>query len=170
VVDECVECTLRGCDAVTIPEITVGRGLWARVRALERSVYVGDALFECSRFFKKSIFEELKGYDEALIGPEDFDLQSNVEEAGYRVGRIASPILHHEENLRLFSHLRKKLYYSRSLKRYAQKHPEKAKRQLGLQRVFKYWAVMKKKPDIGFFMLFLKGTEYLISKIIIFSS
>lgn len=166
VVDECVRCALEGCDAIIIPEITVGEGLWARVRALERSVYVGDALFECSRFFKKEVFEKLKGYDEGLTGPEDFDLQSNVEEAGYRVGRIASPVLHHEENLRLFPHLRKRLYYSKSLKRYEKKHPDKAKRQLGLQRVSKYRTLIMEKPDLGVLVLFLKGTEYLISRTI----
>jgi glycosyltransferase involved in cell wall biosynthesis len=170
VVEECVKILSKGYDAIIVPEVTVGRGFWAKVRALERSAYVGDMLFECSRFFKKDVFERLHGYDETLTGSEDFDLQSNVEEAGYRIGRTASPILHHEETLRISSHLRKKLYYSRSFKRYEQKHPEKAKRQLGLRRISTYWKVLAKNPVQGFFVLFLKGTEYMISKIVKFFS
>jgi glycosyltransferase involved in cell wall biosynthesis len=166
VVEECVKCVSEGYDAIIIPEITVGEGFWSRVRALERAAYVGNILFEASRFFERKVFEELSGYDKALTGPEDYDLQTRLEKINYRVEHITSHITHHEEDLRLLPYLKKRLYYSRSFKRYAKKHPEKAKRQLGLRRATVYWKALKKNTGLGFALFLLKGTEYAVSKVV----
>jgi glycosyltransferase involved in cell wall biosynthesis len=164
VVEECMFDISIGYDALIVNEITMGQGLFSKVRSLERSVYVGDLSFECSRFFRRGVFENVYGYDEALTGPEDFDLQSKIEKAGFRVGHIISPIFHHEENLSLPAHLRKKFYYSKSFNYYARKHPEKASQQLGLQRMFKYWSVIAQSPVIGVLVFLLKASEYLMYK------
>jgi len=166
VVEECVRCILKGYDAIIIPEITVGKGYWAKVRALERAAYIGNTLFEAARFFKREVFEKLGGYDETLTGPEDYDLQARLEKAHYRVGYIAAYIIHHEGKVRLLPYLRKRLYYSRSLKRYAKKHPERAKQQLGLIRATIYLKVLRKNPRVGIGVFLLKGLEYIISKIV----
>lgn len=141
-----------------------------RAQLVEQTVHwkssrMSDMLFECSGLFKKRIFEKLQG-DETLTGPGDCALPLNIEDAWNRVGVYSLICMHNKESLRLLSHLRKKLSYSGSLKSYEQKHPEKAKLQLGLQRVSKYCEVLA-KPDLGFLVLFL---EYLLSKIMKFFS
>jgi glycosyltransferase involved in cell wall biosynthesis len=164
-ISDCVKKMNDGYDAIIIPELNLGSGFFAKVRALERSVYENDDSIESARFLRRSVFNSVQGYDETLTGPEDFDLQSNVLTSGFMIGRIQSKIIHHEENLKLVSHLRKKMYYSKSYKAYALKHPQEAKHQFGLSRALKYSKIFAQSPGIGFCVLLLKGTEFIISKI-----
>src|SRR3984957_11911486 len=63
VVEQVVERIVHGkAGAVIVPERTVGRGDWARVRAFERSFYVGHEGVEAARFFSSELFEALGGF------------------------------------------------------------------------------------------------------------
>ena len=158
------------CDALIIPEVTVGNTYWAKVRSFERSLYVGSRTFEAARFIKREVFLKLGGYDEDLTGTEDYDLQARIEKASYKVGYINAYIIHHEKNLDLKEYLQKKAYYARSFRRYALKHPERAKKQFYLGRMIVYVKPMLLNPSLGWGLAILKGLEYLIAKFVFLSA
>jgi len=134
VVEECAHAVTAGAEVVIISEESFGEGFWARCKRLERSCYVGDASIEAARFFSREIFDRVDGYDEGLVGGEDWDLHARVGRAGARVGRITARIWHDEGRLRLRDLVEKKFRYGKTLGRYVRKHPTLARRQLRLIR------------------------------------
>jgi glycosyltransferase involved in cell wall biosynthesis len=134
VVAECVAAVTRGAEAVVIPEVSFGRGFWARCKALERSFYVGDAIIEAGRFFVRDAFFRVGGYDETLTGPEDWDLHARMRAAGSPLARTRAKIRHDEGELRLWDLAAKKFHYGRTMKRYINRHPDLARRQLRVLR------------------------------------
>jgi len=126
----CVEIVTRGVDAVVIPEQSFGDGFWARCKTLERSCYLGDESIEAARFFRRSLFEAVGGYDEDLDAMEDWDLHERVRQAHARLGRADALIWHDEGRLRLGPLAAKKFEYGRSFSRYLAKHPRLAGRQV----------------------------------------
>jgi glycosyltransferase involved in cell wall biosynthesis len=129
VVAASMEVVARGVDAVIIPEQSFGDGFWARCKTLERSCYVGDDSIEAARFFRRSVFEAVGGYDEDLDAMEDWDLHERVRQTDARVGRVDALIWHDEGRLRLAPLAAKKFHYGRSFGRYLTKHPRLARRQ-----------------------------------------
>jgi arabinofuranan 3-O-arabinosyltransferase len=122
VITQCLEiATDVDAAGVVIPELTVGKGFWAKCRALERSCYLGDAFVESARFIPRSIFERVGGFDEALTGLEDKDLSIRLGVAG-RLPRIAAVITHDEGNVRLSEALAKKSYYTLTFTSFWRKH------------------------------------------------
>jgi len=124
VIEECVQMMqTRNQEllALVIPEKSIGTGFWTACKALERSYYEGVDWMEAARWYKKTIFIKLKGYDETLTGPEDFELpQRVIHTYGNVIGRIHSYIFHDEGNLTLAKTLTKKYYYGRKMRRYRQ--------------------------------------------------
>ncbi len=104
-----------------IPENTVGVDFWAKVKAFERSFYVGDDAVEAARFFPRKIFYDLDGYDEGITGPEDWDFSQRVRNA-YGISRINSFIVHNEGKITLLQLMKKKYYYGKSAKTYLSKN------------------------------------------------
>ena len=76
-----------GVDALIIPEKSFGEGYWAACKAFERQFYIGDDAVEAPRVVRKSVFESIGGYDEALTGFEDWDFTRRLR-AIASVGRI----------------------------------------------------------------------------------
>jgi hypothetical protein len=113
---------------VIVPETSIGDGVWAHCRALERSCYVGDDSVEAARFFKRSVFSASGGYDETLSGPEDWDLSQRVA-AGRSLPRTSAMIDHDEGRLGLRDQLAKKRYYGASFRPYL------VKRRFSLSRI-----------------------------------
>jgi len=135
VVEKCVR---SGGDLVIIPETTLGRGFWARVRRYERDFYAGREGLEAGRFFSAQLFHRLGGYDENLFAAgEDWDLHRRAAQHTRPV-RIDSVIAHDEGHVTLASYLRKKRYYAAFVKRYAKKWGSETCRQLGPQRLAVY--------------------------------
>jgi glycosyltransferase involved in cell wall biosynthesis len=157
VVQECVDQALEGYDATIIPELTVGEGFWAKVRALERATYIGDTLFEAARFFKKDVFQRLGGYDKNITGLEDYDIQARLEGGAFKVAHTNALIIHHESKVKLGEHLVKKYYYVSRSKKYLIKHPIRAKRQFTLIRrpYLKHWRLLIGDPlhSLGLFIM-----------------
>lgn len=161
VVAQCVTVArATGAVAVVVPERSIGAGFLARAKALERSCYLGDASIEASRFFTREAFDRYGGYDEALTGPEDWDLPARMR-AQEPVGRIEEMILHQEGDLRLVPLLRKKFYYGKSAYRYARRHPGLARRQFTpLRGAFvRNWRSLAAQPVLSVVMLGMKSAE-----------
>lgn len=163
VVNECVKKIRESYHGVIVPEFSIGEGFWAKCKALEKACYVGDDLIEAARFFKRSTFESIGGYDPELEAGEDWDLSQRFGKRGYRIGRINAFIRHHEGKLSLRETMLKKRYYGKTLQRYRKKHPKKAKQQLKLIRPA-FIANRKKlmeDPIHAFGMLFMKTCEFI---------
>lgn len=147
-----------------IPEIILGKSFWSRVRRFERSFYNGTVI-DCVRFVKLIEFRKIKGFDESMSGPEDWDFDKKIRIRG-KVDIIKSSIYHNETNFNLKSYLSKKQYYSKSLKTYIEKWGENdadIKKQLGLYYRFigvffekENWKKILMNPILGLSMLFLK--------------
>ena len=79
VVKECVEaCEKKGFDAIAVEEDTIAGTFWSKVRALERETFVGNEFVVAARFFKKSVFDKIEGFDEKLTRHEHSDLHKRL--------------------------------------------------------------------------------------------
>lgn len=149
-------------DAVVVPERTIGPGLLARIRALERSCYEGDETVEAARFFKKAAFLGAGGYDETLHAGEDWDLPARMRESGGVIARADDAlILHDETGASLVGHLRKKYYYGKSLPDYIARHRDLAGRQFTPVRpaFVRHWRTLAGRPGLGAGVFALKAAE-----------
>jgi glycosyltransferase involved in cell wall biosynthesis len=175
VIEECVtKCEHDSVDALYVPERIVGDGFWIKVRDFERSFYTGTVI-DAVRFIRKDLFEKIGGFDESLIGPEDWDFDRRVKEVG-EVGVIVAALYHNEGRFNLKRYLEKKEYYSKTFDNYIRKwgkdDPE-IKKQLGiryrLSGVFiegGKWKKLVRHPvkTLGmFFLRFMVGITYLRS-------
>jgi len=163
VIEECVEKVREGYHAVIVPEVSLGRGFWARCKALEKLCYIGDETIEAARLFERSAFEAVKGYDEELIAGEDWDLSQRVKKAGFRVGRVYALIKHHEGKLGFWETIKKKYHYGKTIQKYRNKHPYESKVQLGLVRLafIRNRKKLAKDPMTFVGMILMKGCEFL---------
>ena len=165
VVSECVaKVEENDFDAVVIPEFSVGDGFWAKCKALEKQCYVGDDLMEAARFFERSVFEAVGGYDLGLEFGEDWDINQRIGKREFRIGRIGAFIKHNEGKLRLRETIIKKCYYGKTLDRYRLKHPEEAKKQLTLIRLafVRSWRKLLKDPIHALGMFLMKICEFVV--------
>lgn len=164
VVEKCVKEIQEGKEVkgIVIPEISIGKGFWAKCKALERSCYIGDETMEAARFFKKEIFEKMKGYDERIVGGDDYDFSQRIKEAGYKIARIPSYIIHHEGRLTLLGSMRKKFYYAQTVDFYRRKHPDLFAKQAIIFRpaFFRHWKRLIKDPIHTFGFIFMKICEF----------
>jgi glycosyltransferase involved in cell wall biosynthesis len=150
---------------VVVPEESFGSGFWARCKKLERSFYLGVPYIEAARFFKKSIFEKVGGYDESLVSGEDWDLSQRIEQLG-KIDRSKSFIYHDEGHISLLKTVKKKYYYAQKFAAYQKKNKgaKQVAKQTGILE--RYWLFLSKpkklfkNPVIGFGMLFMKTCEF----------
>ncbi len=101
--------------AIIIPELSFGEGYWAQCKALERNCYLDDTgVIYAPRFFDKSIYLEVGGFDHNMISGEDWDLRNKIVKAGHRIDRVESIIHHNEGKRSLYEILKKKYYYAQN--------------------------------------------------------
>ncbi|MFH1046893.1 MAG: glycosyltransferase, partial [Patescibacteria group bacterium] len=105
---------------IIVPEESFGRGFWADCKRLERSFYVGIDWMEAARFFRRSSFDQVGGYDERLVSGEDWDLSQRIAELG-RIDRLVQFIRHNEGQPTLWKLLKKKIYYASRMSTYTGK-------------------------------------------------
>jgi glycosyltransferase involved in cell wall biosynthesis len=134
VIEDCVEkCEGDRADALYIPERIVGECFWTKVRDFERSFYTGT-LVDAVRFVRKNLFEKVDGFDESLVGPEDWDFDRRVRKIG-RTGIVNVPLYHNEGQFNIKRYLKKKKYYSKGIKKYIRKwgtHDQETTKQVGV--------------------------------------
>ena len=171
VIEACVQKIREGYDGIIIPEISVGEGFWAKCKAMEKLCYIGDEDIEAARFFKRKVFEVVDGYDIELEAGEDWDLSQRIKKAGFRLGRVCAIIKHHEGRLSLWKTIKKKYEYGKSIHRYMNKCPRKARDQLKLIRPAfrRKWRILIKEPIIFLGMSFMKLCEFVAGGIGIMS-
>ncbi len=151
-----------GAVAVVVPEVSVGEGFWSRVKALERSCYVGDETIEAARYLPRETFDRVGGDGEEIVaGPEDWDLHERVTRLGGAIGRTQAFLYHDEGRLRLRETMATKFYYGRATGAYLRKHPVRARQQLRLVRpaFVRHWRRLARRPHLGTAVLVMKGCE-----------
>jgi len=142
VIKECVETCENNKDiaGLYIPEKIVSRNFWTKVRRFERSFYDGTVI-DCVRFVSKSAFNQVKGFDQTMTGPEDWDFDKKIRNIG-KVTVIKSELYHNEGNFNMKKYLQKKSYYAQSFNTYIAKWGKEdadIKKQLGL--TYRYFGV-----------------------------
>jgi glycosyltransferase involved in cell wall biosynthesis len=168
-VSECVDLLANNdYQAAIMPEKSIGPGFWTKVKAFERSFYVGNDFIEAARFFNRATYFKLGGYDENLTGPEDWDLTVRARKSGCRIALAKNFLEHDEGKLDLFGSTKKKKYYSQDMfEKYAQKHPDYFKKQMNFWVRFpldKLLVNFIKHPTLAFCMFLMKGLELINSK------
>lgn len=162
VVADCVQ-ALAGCDAILVPEESVGEGFWNACVILERSCYVGDDFTEAARFFRRSVFEQLGGFDETLVASgDDMDLSQRARRGGFRLGRVEARIRHHEGPRTPLLTLQKWRYYGRNMGRYIRQNRREAFVQyLPLRPAWlRHWRRLVRRPVHTAGFMFLKLCQF----------
>lgn len=162
VLEDCVREIRRDYSALVVPEISYGKGYWAKVKSFERSMYIGDEDMESARFFKSSIYRKLGGHNEKMVLSEDKDLDLRVRMAGLKVGRINEPIYHNEGNLGLKKDLKKKFFYGKTAHIFITEHPKHAFVQANLifrPAYFRNWRKLINNPRLSAGMFLMKTLE-----------
>lgn len=144
--------------ALYIREIVTGNNFWSQVRRYERSFYDATVI-DCVRFIRKDAFVKVKGFDESMTGPEDWDFDKKIRSLG-KTALIKNPIFHNEAEFNMKKYLSKKGYYAKSFAIYKQKWGENdpdLKKQFGF--CYRYFGVFtennKWKKILEFPQLFL---------------
>lgn len=117
---------------------------WGKVKALERESYIGTFI-ESARFFKKSVWEALNGFNEEMISLEE-DFQHRLDYAGYYTGRIDAREYHLHEEKSLIKIFKKAFYYGKFMKIYLKKHKDRGFKQLNPIRP--NLKLFLKRPDL----------------------
>lgn len=155
--------TIKG---IIIPEESFGEGFWAECKKLEKSFYIGVDSVEAARFFRKTDFEAVDGYNETLTSGEDWDLSDRIEMRG-PLGRIDDLIYHDEGRISLIATVKKKFYYSQKAGSYrtaSEAIPTAKKRRAGM--LSRYWLFIRqpmklfRNPLLGIGMLIMKTCEF----------
>jgi glycosyltransferase involved in cell wall biosynthesis len=119
-IEECVlKCECDNFDALYVPERIVGGGFWIKVRDFERSFYTGTVI-DAVRFVRRDLFIKVKGFDETLVGPEDWDFDRKIRKIG-RTSVAIVPLYHNEGQFSMKKYLKKKGYYTEGIQKYIKK-------------------------------------------------
>lgn len=154
----------RSCDAVILPEESLGQGIWAKAKNLERRCYWGDNTVECPRFFKKATWNTVGGLDESLgAGGDDLDLHLKTLEHGYKVTRTKNMVIHNEGNLTLMKLFMKRFRYGRDILRYFYKRPRNSIISFFPIHLayLRNWRLFMHRPVDTFFFVIMRCTEYM---------
>ena len=157
VVEDCVR-LMKDYQGVIIPEISLGKGFWARCRTLEKKCYIGDDNIEAVRFFVANNFWKVGGWDVDMISGEDWDLTRRYRKNNL-VARTKYPIYHYEGSLSLRSSMSKKYYYATQSSRYFSKNKISGFNVflfIFRPAYFRHWKDLLQDPVHAFGMVFLK--------------
>ena len=178
VVRECVEALEENTRLVAlyIPEEIIGGGFWIKVRNFERKFYDMTCI-DAVRFIRADVFRKVGGFDEKLVGGEDWDLDRRIKRRG-ETALIKSPLYHDESKFSISRYLMKKRLYSDTLAKYVAKWGRDdpiVRKQLGLKYrligIFLEggkWKRFIKCPHLSFPMILLRslvGGIYLITRV-----
>lgn len=119
--------------AIVLRERMFGDSYCARVRGFQREFF--DVWWmEAARGFSRELFLNASGYEPALAGLEDWDLDQRIRNIGVPVIRTTSTIFHDEGSPTLLQLLSKKAYAVEVKEEFSSRHPERAKQCFGVWR------------------------------------
>lgn len=114
VLKECLQVIGKGGGGVVIPERSIGKSFWVKVRDFERSFYAGTAI-ESARFFKADLVRRAGGFDEKRVFFEEQVLPEKIKKMGFSVDkRCGAQISHDENDFSLGKWLGKKYRYGKT--------------------------------------------------------
>jgi len=120
-------------DALFVREVRAGTSWWIKVRNFERRFYDATCI-DGLRVIKRSILEQVGGYDENLFAAEDWDLDRRILAVTSQVALTDGHLIHDEGAFSFSRHLKKKAYYSTNFSTYLEKwgQDEITRKQFGL--------------------------------------
>jgi arabinofuranan 3-O-arabinosyltransferase len=163
-VETCVALVGKRYGAIVIPEISYGEGYWAKVKAFEKSLYVGDEMMSSARFIKTKVYWDVGGHNVNMALSEDKDLHLRIKNKGYKIKHIDDVIYHHEGSLNLWKDFKKKFYYGRTAHVFIKQHPQHSLKQANLifrPAYFRNWKKLVLNPAMTFSMVLMKIVEAL---------
>jgi GT2 family glycosyltransferase len=158
VIDEAVrKCSQEGFEVIAIHNTSDPNvSYWAGVRKLERDCYVDDNVNIAARFFSRTAFESVGGFDDSMVASEDFDLHNRLVKAGYKIGRILPVETHIGEPSTLSEVVRKNVFYGTTFASFLAQNPGALTRQLSPIRLsyVRHWRDFLRRPSLipGFFV------------------
>ena len=166
VIEECISIVknIEYIGGIVIPERSIGKSFWVKVRDFERSFYA-ESVIESARFFPAKLVKKVGGFEEGLIFFEEATLPFKIAKMGYNVmARIESCILHHENNFSLIKWLKKKFNYGKTVNLYKTRYPEYIKVQLSpwarLSIFLRNWRRFFSRPKLALGVIILKSFEF----------
>ncbi len=160
---EAVNLCKKGADAVILPEDSYGVGIWAKAKQLERRCYWGDDSVESPRFFKKSVWNSIGGFDLSLgAGGDDIDLTQKLLEKKYTIKRTKSTVRHNEGNLSITKLFKKRFMYGREMTNYLKKRPKSWFSSYNPLKgsYFKHWKLFLQNPLVTIAFIIMRTIEY----------
>lgn len=137
-IEECIGLMAEGYSCIYIPEIIVAKSWFGKVRAFERTFYTGTAI-DVPRFVRAAVCPK---FDVDLIGPEDADWANKLRIMKIPAGNdidispgavnyvfkklkftTSERCLYHHDDLSIWEYFRKKSFYAKSMRKYAEKWP-----------------------------------------------
>lgn len=114
----------------SLPDIS----FWAKVRKLERDSYENDDLIVGVRFYKKTAWKKIGGYNEDVVW-DDYDFHNRFVKAGFKWGRIRAKEYHLGEPKSLKDVFFKNFYYGQEMLTYLKKNPSRGVQQINPMRI-----------------------------------
>ena len=145
--------------ALVLPELSFGSGYFARCRALEKELYLGDDRVEAARAFRRAAFTDVGGYDPALNAFEDWDLADRVRARGWRISRIDARVWHDDGVVSPLQQFRKKRYYGSQSGRYLARHQTPRHRRLVRTSLWRQPRRLLARPWLALGLVVLKLCE-----------
>lgn len=153
----------KSADAVILPEDSFGEGIWAAAKQLERRCYWGDNTVESPRFYKKSVWDAIGGFDLSIgAGGDDIDLTQKLFEMNYRIERTKSIVMHNEGNLSILNLFKKRYMYGKEMKNYFYKRPQSWIQSYNPIKpaYLRNWKLLLSKPHITIIFIIMRIIEY----------
>jgi glycosyltransferase involved in cell wall biosynthesis len=163
VVQQCIAKMNEGFDAAVVhntPDETIS---WiAKIRKFEVDMYKYDLTHSSARFVKKSVYQAIGGFNEAITAGEDYDFQNKLNRAHYRTGFIDAEALHKGEPTKLWPHLVKYYEYGKDFVNYKAENAKESKAQLSFTRsvYVRHRAKFLRRPLMAITFLVYNGMKY----------
>ncbi len=152
-------------DALIVNEESFWTTFRAKCKWLEKRCYRGIREIESLRVVKKEVYQKLWGHDEKMVFSEDKDFDIRVGNAWYKVWRVETNFLWHNEwDLKLWRTLKKKQGYSHTANIFAAKHSDAYRWQINIFN--RYWIYLKnikylfRYPLVYLWMIRMKTCEF----------
>lgn len=165
VLSECIRKAAEGAEAIITPKKEPPRpNFWSRCRALERELLLESPSAESPDFIKKSLFEEVGGFDEDLDPLDDWGLHLALKTLGVEFERIRAPVFA-RETTSLIEMLRRKYERGRAFPALREKYPQPPQLNLRirLKDYLQNWKKLAKSPHLSLGLSILKVGDVLSS-------